>query len=119
MRKKMLIKESIAAHRMKKRMSYRSKLLLKDPNRRKFWRFVKGQMSSGRITALRGSDGVIEFEQDKIEEVIMSHFADRFNAKEFPTVQNDKSSEGQIISESLTNDEVAESSRKFPSDQFE
>ena len=114
-----MIKETISAHRLKKRRAYRTNLLLKDPNRRKFWRFVKGQMSSGRITALRGLDGNIEFEQEKIEEVVMSHFAERFSGEEFPPVSSSDSLDGSEISDSLTDDDENEGSRKFPSDHFD
>ena len=47
------IKASISDHKLQKRRNLRSKLLLADPTRRRFWRFLKSQIkSAGRISAL-------------------------------------------------------------------
>ena len=47
------IKDSISDHKLQKRRNLRSKLLLADPTRRRFWRFLKSQIkSAGSISAI-------------------------------------------------------------------
>ena len=48
------IKDSILDHKLQKRSKLRSKLLRADPSRKRFWRFLKGQIkSAGHTTALK------------------------------------------------------------------
>ena len=46
--------------RVRKRRQLRAKLLLDDPNRKKFWRFVRNQVKKiGQIGALRDKVGIL------------------------------------------------------------
>ena len=50
---KATIKNSISDHKLQKRRNLRSKLLIADPTRRRFWRFLKSQIkSAGSISAI-------------------------------------------------------------------
>ena len=67
------------SYKIKKRSAIRSKLILKDPNRKSFWRFVRGHMVAvGVITALRNKEGEMVFDNDGIQDVVMNHFSDIF-----------------------------------------
>ena len=79
------IKLKIMDLRMKKRSRLRKKLLMRDPNRKKFWRLLKGQMTAlGKITAMLNKKGEMVFKQDEVEEVVLDHFAERFSGQKFP-----------------------------------
>ena len=98
--------------RMKKRTKLRKKLIMQDPNRKKFWRLVKGQMTAlGKITAMLNKSGKMVFEQDEVEEVVLDHFAERFCGQRFP---------GQTLSEVTSSPEANEASCPWDSKlQFE
>ena len=82
---KMQIKEKISVIKLQRRSKIRSKLLLQDPTRKKFWRFLKGQMkAAGKITALTNKSGQMVFEQDDIEEAVLEHFGTIFEGKRVP-----------------------------------
>ena len=79
------IKDSISNYKLHRRTMLRSKLLLADPNRKKFWRFLKGQIkTAGQITALKDSEGEMVFTQAQIEEAILDHFNTVFAGKMIP-----------------------------------
>ena len=79
------IKDSISNYKLHRRTMLRSKLLLADPNRKKFWRFLKGQIkTAGQITALKDSEGEMVFTQAQIEEAILDHFTTVFAGKRIP-----------------------------------
>ena len=89
--KRIEVNEKIMEHRMKKRTKLRRTLLLQDPNRKKFWRLVKGQMTAiGKIIAMTNKDGQMVFKQEKIESVILGHFKDIFDGKQIPECSGDK-----------------------------
>ena len=79
---------------MRKRARIRSKLLHNDPTRKRFWRMLKNQVKvAGNITAATNDEGNMVFEQHEIEEVVLSHFSDMFQAsytkvKDTPTTEN-------------------------------
>ena len=82
---KMQIKEKISVIKLQRRSKLRSKLLLQDPTRKKFWRFLKGQMkAAGKITALTNKAGQMVFEQEDIEEAVLEHFGTIFEGKRVP-----------------------------------
>ena len=63
------IRDSKADFMLQRRNRLRSKLLLADPTRKKFWRFLKSQIkAAGNITALKNKDDVMVFEQVAIED---------------------------------------------------
>ena len=101
----------LLAHKIRKRSALRSKLMLKDPNRKKFWRFVRGQMTAAsNITALRNKEGEIVFDQHEIKDVVMDHFSDIFCGQKIPVYERD----GELATEDLP-----EGERKFNSEHFE
>ena len=79
------IKDAISAVKLQQRHQLRSRLLLRDPTRRKFWRFLKSQVkTAGSITAAYDKSDKMVFEQSEIEEAVLSHFSDIFQAKRVP-----------------------------------
>ena len=79
------IKVKVMDVRIRKRTKLRKKLLLQDPNRKKFWRLMKGQMKAlGKITAMLNKRGEMVFEQHEVEEGVLDHFAERFGGQKFP-----------------------------------
>ena len=59
------VNDSIASIRLGRRQRLRNTLLKADPTRKKFWRFLKGQMKrAGNITALNNKEGKMFFEQN-------------------------------------------------------
>ena len=67
--------------RLQRRARLRSKLLLKDPTRKKFWRFLKNHMrGAGKISALVTEEKEMVFDQEKIEAEVLKHFKTRFSA---------------------------------------
>ena len=96
----------------KKRSGLRSRLLLKDPNRKNFWRFIKGQMSvAGKITALNNASGQIVFEQNEIEDVVLGHFSKIFSGQPVPVSENDDVNDASEVDDTVD--------RRFESDHFE
>ena len=103
--------------RIRKRTKLRKKLLMQDPNRKKFWRLMKGQMKAlGKITAMLNKRGEMVFEQDEVEEVVLDHFGERFGGQKFP---------GQADSQHTTSSKHSagpcpwDKERSFESTQFE
>ena len=84
------VKEKISVIKLQRRSKLRSKLLLKDPTRKRFWRFLKGQMkAAGKITALTNKSGQMVFEQEDIEEAVLVHFENIFEGKRVPVYTAD------------------------------
>ena len=86
------IKDTIFDYKLHRRHRLRSKLLLADPTRKKFWRFLKGQIkSAGNITAVYDKTGKMVFDQHEIEEAVLHHFGTIFRGKRcpiFPLIPN-------------------------------
>ena len=79
------IKDKISVIKLQRRSRIRSKLLLGDPTRKKFWRFLKGQMkAAGSISALTNKAGKMVFDQEEIEEAVLEHFATAFEGQRVP-----------------------------------
>ena len=78
-----------------------NKLLLADPTRRKFWRFLKSHMKgAGRITAVTNKDEQkLVFSQDEIEEEVLKHFRGIFSAS---TNRDTVSSDNHLVVEAMT-----------------
>ena len=88
------IREGITSFKLRKRAKIRSKLLHKDPTKRKFWRILRNQVkAAGKITAATNNDGKMVFEQPEIEDVVVSHFSDMFKASYTKTHGTDESDE--------------------------
>ena len=84
------IKDKISRTKIQRRSHLRSKLLLEDPTRKKFWRFVRGQIkAAGSITALSDNSGAMVFEQHEVEEVVLQHFTTIFDGQRVPVFAPD------------------------------
>ena len=82
---KLEIKDILISMKLTKRFKLRSKLLLADPSRRLFWRFLKNQMkSAGSITGAYTKSGNMVFQQDEIEDAILDHFTEIFIGQRIP-----------------------------------
>ena len=81
----MSIKDKIVKYKIQKRNRLRRNLLLADPTRRKFWRFLKGQLKgAGNITAATDATGNMVFGQEQIEDVVLQHFKNIFKGSRVP-----------------------------------
>ena len=79
------IRGEIAGVKLRRRHHIRSKILKADPNRKKFWRFLKSQVkSAGNITAAYAKSGNMVFEQSDIEDAILDYFETIFKGKRVP-----------------------------------
>ena len=118
--RKQEIKDSIASYKLQRRSNLRSKLLLADPNRKKFWRFLKTQIrSAGNITALTKKTGEMVFDQSQIEEAVMEHFEEMFKGKRIP-VYLDKAPVDQVELALQEIDQILnEQDANFQPDHFE
>ena len=114
------IKESLGTLRLHRRSRLRSKLLLADPTRKKFWRFLKGQIkAAGQISALTNKEKKMVFEQHEVEDAALDHFATIFQGQRVPIyLQDDKID--QIELTLLELDQIlGDSPTKFEPAQFE
>ena len=79
------IQDSISGIKLHRRHRLRSKLLLADPSRKKFWRFLKNQIkSAGTISAVYDTSGNMVFDQNEIEDAVLQHFQTIFAGKRTP-----------------------------------
>ena len=114
------IKESLGTLRLHRRSRLRSKLLLADPTRKKFWRFLKGQIkAAGQISALTNKENKMVFEQHEVEDAALDHFGTIFQGQRVPIyLQDDKID--QIELTLLELDQIlGDSPTKFEPAQFE
>ena len=81
------MKSKICQYRINRRKYIRNCLLKADPNRKRFWAFIKARMSSpGHITGCKNKDGKMVFKQEEVEEVVIDHFSNIFKGERKPTV---------------------------------
>ena len=89
---KLEVKDILISMKLTKRFKLRSKLLIADPCRRLFWRFLKNQMkSAGSITGAYNKAGNMVFQQEEIEDAILDHFTKIFIGQRnpvFPTLDH-------------------------------
>ena len=79
------IRDLCCQNKLKRRQRIRAKCLLADPNRKKFWSFLKNQMKiAGRITGAYDKTGNMVFNQDEIEEAVIDHFQTIFAGQRVP-----------------------------------
>ena len=88
------IKDLMCDFKLQRRHKLRNKLLLKDPSRKKFWRFLKSQIcAAGTITAAYKEEKIV-FDQAEIEEAVLDHFGQIFKGQRHPVfvdgIQNDQ-----------------------------
>ena len=117
---KMQIKEKISVVKLKRRSRIRSRLLLGDPTRKKFWRFLKGQMkAAGSISALTNKSGKMVFDQDEIEEAVIEHFATVFEGQRAPVHVMEPPNDQVDIVLAEIEEILGQSESSFAPDQFE
>ena len=79
------IKDLCSDIRLKHRNRLRTKTLLADPSRKKFWRFLKNQIKvAGCITGVYDNTGSMVFQQDQIEDAVLEHFSKIFCGQKVP-----------------------------------
>ena len=79
------VKDALAGVKLQQRHHLRSKVLRADPSRKKFWRFLKSQIkNAGSITAANNSSGKMVFEQSEIEDAVLDHLTQIFEAQRVP-----------------------------------
>ena len=102
-RMKIDVDTKLANIKLRKRTKLRTKLLLADPSRKKFWRFLKAQMKgAGNISAVTSSEtGDLEFEQHEIEREVLKHFSSMFNASSVPVPNTSTPEEDDQVSKAI------------------
>ena len=114
------IKDGISHFKMQRRTNLRSRLLLADPTRKKFWRFLKGQIkSAGQVSALSKKTGEMVFDQSQIEEAVLEHFEQIFKAKRVPIYPTEAPVDQVAIVCQEIEQMLCEHSPTFDSNHFE
>ena len=114
------IRDLICQNRLKRRNHLRSKILATDPTRRRFWRFLKNQISSaGAITAVYDKTGKMVFEQDEVEESVLYHFGRTFAGYSCPVFPATPPPSQEEISISEMNEIISKNTPTFAPDHFE
>ena len=79
------IRNQISMVKIKRRQRIRSKILRNDPCRKKFWSFIRNQVSAaGKITSCYTKEKNIVFEQEEIETAVIDHFSGIFKGQKSP-----------------------------------
>ena len=114
------LKDMISDSKIKRIHYLRNKVLLHDPTRRKFWRFLSSQIkAAGTISGLYDASGSMVFEQQQIEDVVLEHFGKMFVGCKEP-VYTDSVPDDQIaLSISEIDSVLGSRSRSTPPDQYE
>ena len=114
------IKDNSADFRLARRNRIRSKLLLSDPTRKKFWRFLKNQIkAAGNISALYDKENKMVFNSNEIEEAVLHHFGKIFDGKRHPVFPIPDSLDQTELSILEINQILSQSPPSFKPDQFE
>ena len=83
------IKDLCCQVKLNRRNQIRSKCLLADPSRRRFWSFLKTQMkTAGKVTGAYNDEGKAVFQQDEIEDAVLDHFKNIFAGQRVPVFTN-------------------------------
>ena len=123
---KQKIRQSISAILLRKRAKLRSKLLLADPSKRRFWRFLKNHMkSAGIITAAKDSKGNMVFNQNEIEDVVLEHFKNIFDGSPVPVYTSENEDASTLRDDHITqciqeiDDILEDTPQNLPLDNFD
>ena len=117
---KLGIKDDLVSLKLEKRHRLRSKLLLGDPSRKKFWRFLKNQIkSAGNITASYDIDGKMVFQQEEIEDAVISHFSSIFDAQRSPVFSSPDCPDMVALSIQEIDNILANMPQPVPESKFE
>ena len=105
---------------LNRRYRLRSKLLLADPTRKKFWRFLKSQSkATGNISALQDKEEPMVFEQADIEEAVLKHFKTIFEGQRHPVFTESSLSDQNLIALQEIDDILNQESISYQSNHFE
>lgn len=114
------IKESITTLKLHRRSRLRSKLLISDPTRKRFWRFLKSQIkSAGHISAVYNPAGTMVFEQHEIEDVVLHNFGNMFVGQRIPVYPLNSVPDQVSLSITELDLILGENVAQFTPDQFE
>ena len=118
--KKAEIKELCCQVKLVRRNHIRSKCLLSDPSRRRFWSFLKSQLkTAGNVTGAYNVDGKAVFQQDEIDDAILDHFKTIFAGQRVPVfTTSDQSNQDEIALEEIEQ-LLKNSPIDHPADKFE
>ena len=114
------IRDCKADFLLQRKHRVRSRLLLADPTRKKFWRFLKNQIkAAGNISALKDKENVMVFEQEAIEEAVLEHFATIFQGKRHPVYIDNTPVDHIAIALQEIDDILLHEPKSFESKKFE
>ena len=115
------IKDSLCDVQLQHRHHLRSKILRADPARKKFWRFLKGQIkSAGSISAVNNTAGVMVFEPEEIEDAVLQHFATIFAGQRCPVYTASPQPQDQVELSIMELDQIlANTTPTFDDHHFE
>ena len=114
------IKFQISGVKLKRRQRIRSKILRDDPCRRKFWSFIKNQMSAaGNITSCYTKENKVVFEQDEIENAVVDHFSDVFKGQRTPVHGATETASGKNIRTDELIKNILENKDNVKEDKYE
>ena len=117
---KVQVKEKISVLKLQRRSRLRSKLLLQDPTRKKFWRFLKGQMkAAGKISAINNKSGQMVFEQEEIEDAVLEHFENIFKGQRVPIYPVEPPADQVELALADIEQILGQTETVLPSDHFE
>ena len=114
------IKDALSGLKLQQRSHLRSRLLLADPTRKRFWRFIKSQIkSAGSITAVYDNSGKMVFEQDEVEAAVLDHFTQIFKAQRIPVFASPIPQDQTQIAINELEELLSTSTMSFESTKFE
>ena len=114
------IHDNKAEFLLQRRYRLRSKLLLADPTRKKFWRFLKSQIkAAGNISALKNKEGAMVFDQEDVEEAVLEHFSAIFEGKRHPVFVDKTPVDQTAIALQEIEDILQQDSRNYEENKFE
>ena len=98
------LKTAIIKMKLKQRNFKRNQLLKNDPNRKKFWSFLRTKFKkTGTLSGCFDKHGKMVFKQREVEEAIVDHFKKVFHGRNKPPYENsqNKSSKDEIRADEI------------------
>ena len=114
------IKSTLSDLNLKRRHRLRSKTLLADPSRKKFWRFLKNHIQhAGNITGAYNKAGNMVFRQEEIEDAVLDHFQKIFLGQRIPVYPSSEHSDQVSLSILDLEKLLGKNQLEHPEDMFE
>ena len=114
------LRDALAGLKLDQRNRLRSRLLLADPTRKRFWRFLKSQIKcAGNISAAYDKSGKMVFEQSEVEEAILDHFTEIFKAQRIPVFMGSIAQDQTQLAISELEEIISKSTVTFEPTKFE